>query len=168
MRARVLVGFFILLLLLACASVPLHVGSRMKVVVEADRAAEANDAVALRTMTASSLRRIAPQSGAGTVTVTLTEPMPLMQPYVCRPAPGKVTLAFNAYPVVGSIPVVARQGPNETMTGIRVGTVTIADEEGRVVESLPIAWPLRGVSRPAALRLTADAIALSVSRALPR
>ena len=131
-------------------------------VVSVDRAGDANDGVALRTMTAASLRRLAPRARPSTVSISLTAPTPITQPVAVRPGAAKVTLAADAYPVVGFTPVVARQPVDATVTGIRVGVFTITDESGRVIDLMPIDWSIYGMTRIQALQLTADAIASRV------
>ena len=158
MRAR----FVLLLLLVGCASLPHSTMPPVNEVVSVDRAGDANDGVALRTMTAASLRRLAPRARPSTVSISLNEPKAITQPIGVRPGAAKVTLAADAYPVVGFTPVVARQPVDATVTGIRVGVFTITDESGRVIDSMPIDWSVYGMTRIQALQLTADAIASRV------
>ena len=155
-------GFVLLPLLAGCSSLPHNAMPPVSVVVSVDRAGDANDGVALRTMTAASLRRIAPRARPSTVSISLTEPEAITQP-AARAGAAKVTLAADAYPVVGFAPVVARQPVDAIVTGIRVGVFTITDQNGRVIDSMPIDWSIYGMTRVQALQLTADAIASRVN-----
>ena len=156
-------GFVLLPLLAACSSLPHNTMPPVSVVVSVDRAGDANDGVALRTMTAASLRRIAPRARPSTVSIELTEPEAITRPGTPSANTAKITLAADAYPVVGFAPVVARQPVDATVTGIRVGVFTITDENGRVIDSMPIDWSIYGMTRIQALQLTADAIASRVN-----
>ena len=163
----------VLLLLAGCSLLPRNATPPVSVVVSVDRAGDANDGVALRTMTAASLRRIAPRARPSTLSSSLTESKASTHPVDVPPPAAKVTLAADAYPVVGVAPVVARQPVDAPVTGIRVGVFTITDQNGRVIESMKIDWSIYGMTRIRAQQLTADAIASRVnalvgSPALPR
>ena len=135
-------------------------------VVSADRAAEANDAVLLQKLTEQSLRTIAPHARPMAVAIALCAPVPLTQ-QIGGVSARSMALASDAYPVMGATPVPYKQPASDKngvmVTGVRVGSYTIKDGEGMVIESLPIDWHMLHTPHLQALRETADAIAARVA-----
>ena len=78
-----------------------------------------------------------------------------------------MALASDAYPVMGATPVPYKQPASDKngvmVTGVRVGSYTIKDAEGMLIESLPIDWHMLHTPHLQALRETADAIAARVA-----
>jgi len=95
-------------------------------------------------MTAASLRRIAPRARPSTVSISLNEPEAIRNLLRCGPGASKVTLAADAYPVVGFAPVVVRAPVERPSPASASGVFTITDESVRSSTRLPIDWSIYG------------------------